>query len=321
LDLARLYDATPIPLMAHVMRGKQDGPVSVISAGIHGDEINGVEIARQLLFFLKPALIRGTVVVIPVINIYGFFEKSRYLPDRRDLNRSFPGNPEGSLAAQIAHCFLEKVGRLCDYSIDLHSGASFRKNWPQLRGDMKDPTTLALAKKFGAPALLHAPLVKGSLREALVSLGKKALLYESGEALQVDPFAVKIGVQGVLKVLKETNGYKGAIPKSPLPSALKSCIYHRSRWLRAPESGMFYAFVDCGDPVKKGKSVGEVCFPHSQRTLPITAPFSGRVIGTVTSPLALKGEALLHIADEKRPHYETFSRKMRPRPEGSKPKR
>jgi uncharacterized protein len=294
LEVARLYDSTRIYVPLRVYRGLKPGPMTFISAGVHGDEVCGIEIARRLLSYIRPERIEGTLIVVPLINVYGFFGRSRYLPDRRDLNRSFPGNEEGSLASQVAHRFLKYIGARCRYGIDLHSGSNYRNNWPQIRGDMTDPETLKLARLFNAPAILHSNARDGSMRKALSDRGKKVLLFEGGEALKIDPEVVDCGLSGCLSVLSYTNGYKGPTPKAcDLP---QSKFFKKSSWLRAPKSGMLITPLKCGDFIKKGQLIGHICSPNETKKLVVRSPLDGTVIGGITSPMIFRGDALFHVA-------------------------
>jgi len=201
LPVASLYTNTPVVLPVQVVNGKESGPRIFVSAALHGDEIIGVEIIRRLLKL--PALddLRGTLLAIPVVNTLAFLHQSRYLPDRRDLNRSFPGSESGSLAARLANLFIKEVVSRCDYGIDLHTGAVRRPNLPQIRGDLANPETLRLCQAFGVPLVLNSEPTEGTLREYTTKKGIPVILYESSEALTFAEVCIRIGVQGVLNVL------------------------------------------------------------------------------------------------------------------------
>ena len=201
LPITRLVTGADVTLPVRVVHGREDGPRIWIDAAIHGDEVAGVEVVRQVMAGLDPKTFRGTLVAVPIVNVLGFMTGDRYLPDRRDLNRSFPGSPRGSLASRIAHLFMREIVAGCEVGIDLHTGSDRRSNLPQVRADLDDPRTRELAAAFGAPVMLHAGIRDGSLRHAAGEHGAKVLLYEAGEPLRFDDYAVSAGVIGVRRVL------------------------------------------------------------------------------------------------------------------------
>ena len=201
LPITRLVTGADVTLPVRVVHGREDGPCTWINAAIHGDEVVGVEVVRQVMAGLDPKTFRGTLVAVPIVNVLGFMTGDRYLPDRRDLNRSFPGSARGSLASRIAYLFMREIVAGCEVGIDLHTGSDRRSNLPQVRADLDDPRTRELAAAFGAPVMLHAKIRDGSLRHAAREKGAKVLLYEAGEPLRFDDFAVEAGVIGVRRVL------------------------------------------------------------------------------------------------------------------------
>ena len=201
LPVSVMADYTPVGLNVHVVHGADEGPVSFVSAAVHGDEVVGVEICRRLLASVDPELLRGTLLVVPIVNAFGFLNRSRYLPDRRDLNRSFPGSSKGSLASRLAQIFLRDVVERCSFGVDLHSAAIHRTNLPQCRVSAGNARTLAMARTFGAPVILTSDLREGSLRSEAAERGVDVLLYEAGEGLRFDEFAVRAGVMGIMRVL------------------------------------------------------------------------------------------------------------------------
>lgn len=203
IKIAALYDYTDLNMPIEVIRGKEDGPTLFISAAIHGDEINGVEIAKRLLQKKELVKIKGILIIIPVVNVFGFNHKSRYLPDRRDLNRSFPGSPKGSLAGRLANIFMKEIVSKCTHGIDLHTGAIHRSNLPQVRAFLDDKKTAELAHAFGVPVILHSRLKDGSLREAARKKRVKTLLFEGGEALRFEEEVIRSGLRGCLSVMRE----------------------------------------------------------------------------------------------------------------------
>lgn len=294
LPVADLYIGTPVHLPVIVHRGTAPGPVMFLSAAMHGDEINSVEIVRRVLKLPQLAELAGTLLAVPVVNVLAFLHQSRYLPDRRDLNRSFPGSETGSLAARLAQLFLKEVVGKADFGIDLHTGALHRPNLPQIRADLSNPDNKRLAKAFGAPVFLDSKPADGTLRAYTTAQGIPAILYEACEALRFDETAIRIGVQGVLNVMMELD----MLPKNEEASASTvEPIYARSEvWARAPVSGILRAQAALGDAVKKGQVLGVIGTPFDDREEPVLAPSSGIIIGRVTLPLIYEGEAAFHIA-------------------------
>lgn len=296
IELPKLYN-TPTQLPIRVIRGKEDGPTVFISAAIHGDEINGIEIIRR--FRKLPILkqLKGTVVLIPIVNIYGVMNLSRYLPDRRDLNRNFPGSPKGSLTSRVADVFFNEVVKKFDLGIDLHTASNHRSNLPQIRTNIYDKYTLKLAKAFKAPVVLHSDLLDGSLRAITRESGIPVLLYESGEALRFDELSIRVGVKGIVNVLEELK----MLPKV-LDDADKKqpVVVKHSSWLRSPESGIIRTIAELGSTVKKGDLVAYIYDPLDDNNYELLAPFDGIIIGKSELPLIQEGDALFHIANFKK---------------------
>ena len=298
LPLPSLYSHTPMSLPVHVINGRRRGPVLFVSAAIHGDEINGVEIIRRLLHKKYLTSIRGALIAVPVVNVYGFVNQSRYLPDRRDLNRSFPGSEKGSMAARLADIFMEEVVSQSTHGIDLHTGAIGRDNLPQIRANLHDdPVTHDMACAFGAPVMLNAELRDGSLRETVAGLGIPMLLYEAGEALRFNELSIRAGVRGITSVMR----HLGMLPKSRRPSRVQPLLAKSTRWVRASQSGILRCFVALGARVSKNQLIGWIADPFGKKEKAITAPFSGIVIGRTNLPLVHEGEALFHIASFSKP--------------------
>lgn len=294
LPLPELYTRTPMTMPVHVTRGKRQGPCLFVCAAVHGDELNGVEIVRRLMKRRALSRIRGTVIAVPIVNVYGVIGRSRYLPDRRDLNRSFPGSDRGSLAARLANLFMNEIVAHCTHGIDLHTGAMHRGNLPQVRGNLDDEETLRLARLFGVPVLINADLRDGSLREAAAARGIPMLLYEAGEALRFDELSIRAGVQGVLNVMRGLEMLapaRGRKRTSHEPFTARS-----SSWVRAPASGIFRGTASLGAYVKKGEILGTIAEPVRDTECDVRASFGGIVIGCSHLPLVLEGEALFHIA-------------------------
>lgn len=293
ITLAKLYDFTDMKIPVSVWRGKEDGPTLFISAAIHGDEINGVDIVRRLLRRKILDQLRGTLITIPIVNVFGFNDKSRYLPDRRDLNRSFPGEEKGSLASQIAYIFRSEIVEKCTHGIDLHTGAIHRRNLPQIRVNLEKPANLLLAQAFGAPVVLNASTRDGSLREMVAEKNIPTLLYEGGTALRFESNAAKIGVDGIINVMRAI----GMLPELLSPHAPREVhIAQSSHWVRAPQSGIFITRKKLGRHVKAGDAIGIMTNPFGDSEFEILAPHDGIIIGQSILPLANEGDALFHIA-------------------------
>lgn len=293
LDVAKLYDFTDMNIPIEVVRGKKEGPVLFVSGAIHGDEINGVEIIRQLLTHKSLNRIKGTLIAVPIVNVFGFNTKSRYLPDRRDLNRCFPGSETGSLAAQMAHIFMKEIVQKCTHGIDLHCAAINRINLPQIRACLDEPLTEDMAKAFRVPVVMHSELRDGSLRQATKELGIPTLLFEGGESLRFNRKVIKSGLHGVISVMREI----GMLPKLRSKSDKNDVFIARSsHWIRAPHSGILSVKKKIGELVEKGQVLGIVSDPFGKQEIKIRAKRTGIIIGAVTLPLLNKGDAVFHIA-------------------------
>lgn len=294
IPVADLYTGAEMTMPVHIIRAKKKGPTLFVSAAIHGDELNGIEIARRLITAKSLKLTAGTLIVVPMVNVYGVLNQSRYLPDRRDLNRSFPGSAKGSLAGRVADRFLTEVVLKCDYGIDLHTGAIHRSNLPQIRADLSDPETAELARAFGVPVLLNSDLRDGSLREAAVASGVKILLYEAGQALRFDEFSIKAGLRGIMHVLAhlKMTSSKRAVKRSRVEPFVAS----KSAWVRAEASGIVRILKNLGDQVYKGDVLAEIGTPFGETTGLVKTNRNGIIIGKQNIPLVQEGEAMFHIA-------------------------
>ncbi|MGF1528673.1 MAG: succinylglutamate desuccinylase/aspartoacylase family protein [Candidatus Competibacterales bacterium] len=295
LPLPNLYTHAQLSMPIQVLQGKHKGPRLFISAALHGDEINGVEIIRRLLALPLLKRLRGTLVAVPVVNLYGFLSQTRYLPDRRDLNRSFPGSETGSLAARLAHAFSTQVVAKADIGIDLHTGALHRTNLPQIRASLAHPETRRLAQAFGAPVILDGKAPEGSLR-AMVDY--PLLVFEGGEALRFDEFTIRAGVRGVIRTLRALEMLPPAKDPGRLPAAV---VARSSHWLRAPQSGILRTTKPLGAQVEAGEVLAYVSDPFGEREAAVSSPQAGLVIGCSQIPLVHEGEALFHIAQVGRP--------------------
>ena len=311
LPISRLPTQTLLSLPVTVVNGRYDGPCLWLSAAIHGDEINGVEVIRQVLTAVQPSKLHGQLIAVPIVNIFGFIEQSRYLPDRRDLNRSFPGSKRGSLAARLAHLFMKEVVAHCDYGIDLHTASYHRCNLPQIRGDFSNAKTHAIAKAFGAPIMIHASMRDGSLRQAAAKQGIPVLLYEAGEALRFDADAIATGVSGVMRVMSAL----GMQTFEALSSPLESIEIRETKWVRASRSGMLHTFVKLGDRIQKKQPLGRITDAFGEKSGKVDSPYTGIIIGYTQNPLVNQGDGMFHIAVQPEPTAPPDTPPTRDRPE------
>ena len=303
LPIGNLMSGTPVALPLIVVHGKKDGPVVWISAAIHGDEICGVEIIRQVLDAVNAPSMAGTIIAAPVVNVHGFNTNDRYLPDRRDLNRCFPGSKRGSLASRIAYLFMKEIVKRSDVGIDLHTGADLRTNLPQIRCDIDHAPTLALAEEFGSPIIIDARLRDGSLRQAAVEEGKIMLLFEGGEASRFDPAAIAGGVAGVLRTLNHMG-----VTDLEVPIGQRSLYSRSTSWSRASKSGIVHLDALLGELVIAKQQLATIYDPFGKVLGKINAKHDGIVIGHTQAPLVNRGDALSHVArilpDAPRPGWD-----------------
>ncbi|GAA0280635.1 succinylglutamate desuccinylase/aspartoacylase family protein [Alteraurantiacibacter aestuarii] len=295
LPISRLSTHQEVALPVRVLNGRRAGPVLFVSAGIHGDEIIGAEIIRRLLKLVSVDDLAGTLICIPVVNFFGFISHQRYLPDRRDLNRCFPGSSRGSLAAQLAHVFTEEIIRRSDYGIDLHSAGLHRTNLPQTRVTLDRPGALELARSFGAPVIVASRIRDGSMRQAAAECDVDVIVYESGEALRFDELAIRLGVKGILRTMAYLG--MGRRRNRKRPSSLYS---RKTQWIRAPEGGLFRATKAAGDLVAAGDVIGYLSDPFGDIDDAVTSSVSGIIIGRSNLPVVNMGDALMHIAQVER---------------------
>ncbi len=295
LEVAHLHTRTPIQVPVLVERAKVDGPTVLIMAGLHGDELNGIEIVRR---FLRKKLNKpssGTIICLPIFNIFGFLNLKRELPDGRDLNRSFPGSNKGSLAAQFAFHFLKEIAPHCDFIIDFHTGAAQRNNFPQIRCPFSDPDSLELAKVFNPPFILDTALIAKTLRESIIKSKKKILLFEGGKSNNIEENVIEEGLNGLKRLISHLGmrTYKIDFTQSRKP-----LFVGESKWMRAPSSGMFQCFVSNGSAVQKGDKLALVTDPYGKYEKKIKATQNGFVICINEAAVVYKGDAIIHIAKE-----------------------
>ncbi len=292
LPVAELYTATPLSMPMQVICGRKAGPTLFVSAAIHGDELNGVEIVRRLLQRRVLQSLRGTLLAVPIVNVHGFLNQSRYLPDRRDLNRSFPGSAKGSVAARLANRFYKQIVAKADYGIDLHTGAINRFNLPQVRANLDEEKTLDLARVFSVPVIINANIRDGSLRACAAELGVHMLIYEAGEALRFDEVSIRAGLRGILNVMHLI----GMLPEARRPKRVEPVLARTTSWVRAPASGIVSDKVKLGSRVRQGQRLATISDPLGDEEESVIAPFDAIVIGRSNLPLALEGDALFNLA-------------------------
>lgn len=293
LPFARGVTGGTEALPVKVINGRSAGPNIWVSAAIHGDELNGIQIIRRVIRTLDAKTLRGAVIAVPIVNPLGFIAKSRYLPDRRDLNRAFPGSARGSAASRLARLFMEEIVAQCSVGIDLHTASNHRINAPQVRANLDDRETFELARAFGAPFTIHARLRDGSLRQAAVEQGKRVLLYEGGQANRFDDEAVEVGVLGVMRTLKALGMVDHRLRRSAPTRTIR-----RTRWVRARRGGIAEIEVDLGDRVEQGEVIAAISDAFGTRPTRVRASESGWVISRSLYPLVNPGDPLVHIGIE-----------------------
>lgn len=295
MDIARLYTGSKLEVPIIINRAKKDGPCLLISAGIHGDEINGVEIVRQLVSNKYHLPDYGTIICVPVVNTFGFVNMKRAFPDGRDLNRMFPGSKSGPLASRFAHKFMTEVAVHADYGIDFHTGGAMRFNYAHIRISKNDPETLELAQAFGAKFTMYSAQKEKSFRHAMSNTGKKVLLFEGGKSLSLDRNVTRDGVNGALRVMKHLgmNDHSDVLKSEP---ANEPIIIEKSVWLRAEKSGMYRSWVRVGEHVEKGAIIGSISDPFGFEEKKIKSKFSGYIINNNHLPMVNQGDAIINIA-------------------------
>lgn len=293
IPVGRLPTGTSLSLPIIVIHGKRPGPTLWLNAAIHGDELNGIAIARLVSQRLSPKALAGTVIAVPIVNVFGLLNESRYLPDRRDLNRSFPGSRRGSLASQLAHLFMREVVARSEVGLDLHTGSGGRFNLPHIRADVDDPKTLELARCFGTSIVVHAAFRDGSLRAAALKEGRRVLVYEAGEANRFDRQAIDHGVAGVLRVMR----HLGMIENGVEEPSRQPTLSRSTAWERARRGGFCEILVQPGDAVRKGQVVARIFDASGTPDVALKAQHQGVVISTLMNGLVNRGDALVHVAE------------------------
>ena len=299
--MPELYDCSPMMMPIHVIRGKEPGPVLLVTSAIHGDELNGIEIVRRLVKEKSLAKLKGTLIAIPIVNMYGFLYESRYLMDRRDLNRSFPGNNSGSIASRLAYMLLKEVAIHATHIIDLHTGSAGRTNLPQIRSNLDNATNTAFAQSFNAPIILDLLEPEGSFRHAMKAANIPFLIYEAGEALRFDESSIQVGVKGIKGVMRGLH----MLPALKKHSAPKTFVAYNSSWVRSETSGTIIFEKDLGDKVHQGDVFAWIANPLTGSEYPVHSTKTGIIIGKSNLPLVHPGKGLVHIACHKKPKLST----------------
>jgi uncharacterized protein len=294
IPVPKLYTNTAMAMPVHVIHGRKEGPRLFVCGAIHGDEIIGTEIIRRLLKLKRIKNLRGSLIAVPVVNVYAFEQHSRYSPDRRDMNRFFPGSKTGSLTSQLSHTFMSEVVRGSHYGIDLHAGSNHRANFPQIRVDIENPDALSLAMAFRVPVIINAAIRDGSLRKAAGEEGVPTILYEAGQALRFDEEAIRAGIRGILSVMTKIEMLR-PIPRQARPKT-EPMIADSTSWVRAPVSGILQMEAPLGARVIKNARIGIIADPFGNQEEVIHSPVSGMVIGRLDLPLVHRGDAVIHIA-------------------------
>jgi len=292
INIARLPSHTSIDVVVHVNRSGKEGPTVLFSGGLHGDEINGIEIVRRILDRGVNQPLKGTVICIPIINIYGFINFSRYVPDGKDINRSFPGSKEGSLASRVAHFLSHQIMPIIDVGIDFHTGGASRTNFPQVRCNFKDEKTVELARALNAPFIVHSHYIGKSLRATASKQKKPLLVYEGGESMRIDELAVEEGVKCARNFLTHLQMDHG---EKPEPSSI---LLKETSWVRSKYSGIFQSAVEAGQIISKKDLLGHVTDPFGEFQKTIKSPWNGYVIGLNNTPIVHQGDALLNLGKE-----------------------
>lgn len=302
LNMAKLYTTTSVEVPVIIERSKKSGPVVLITAGIHGDEINGVEIVRQIISKNINKPVKGTIICIPVVNVFGFLNMAREFPDGRDLNRVFPGTKNGSLASRFAFQFVKKILPIADFCLDFHTGGASRFNAAQVRVAKGDEKSMKYAKIFNAPFTMYSKTIVKSYRETCYKAGKMVLLFEGGKSLDSNKDIAKHGVDGAMRILSHLGMLK---PRFVLPEVTgNSIVVENSTWMRAKYSGLLHVKIECGKHVEKGEYIGTITDPYGKFRHKVIAPNTGHIINVNESPIVYQGDAIFHLTLPPKVQYE-----------------
>ena len=296
---SRTYAGDQLGIPIRVIRAQNPGPILAVTAAVHGDEINGTGIIHELMYARRPELIRGTLVLVPVVDLFGFEMQDRYMPDRRDLNRCFPGSPGGSLSRRLAWSFFNGVIRNCTHLLDLHSAATGRTNFPNVRADLASPGCRELAEAFGCELIVHGKGPEGGMRRSAVEAGIAAIILEAGEPRKIEPTVLEIGVRGVMNVLRHLKMSPGRLVRPPYQTTVQ-----KTKWLRAQQGGLLRFHVAPGDIVEAGQAISTNFSVFGEQQNVLHAPRDGIVLGMTTMPAVKPGEPICHLAMPDRPVRE-----------------
>lgn len=291
---AKLYTTTSVEVPVFVERSKKKGPVILVTAGIHGDEINGIEIVRQLISRKINQPKKGTTICIPLLNVFGFLNMSRQFPDGRDLNRVFPGLANGSLASRFAYQFVNEILPVADFCIDFHTGGASRFNAPQVRVVKNHEKLLEYARIFGAPFIVYSKNIHKSYRQTCAVLKKPILLYEGGKSRDSNKEIARMGLQGVMRILAHFDMLR---EKFKVPKASESIIIEEATWMRAKFSGLLHVKIPIGKFVEKGENIAVITDPYGKFRHKVLAKHRGYVININQSPIVYQGDAIVHLSD------------------------
>ena len=286
-----LPSQTPIDIPVIVNKSKEEGPTLLLMGGLHGDEINGIEILRRIIDEKLHVPTKGTIVTIPILNIFGFIHFSREVPDGKDVNRSFPGLKTGSLASRMAYQLMNEIVPNIDYGLDFHTGGASRTNYPQIRCELHDPINQNLAMAFNAPFTIHSKTIPKSFRHSAYNKGKNIIVYEGGEALRFDEFAIKKGIDGYRRLLWKLEMGE----KFELDDEEPTIVIKKTKWLRAKNAGLFNPYFYSGSEVKKGQVLGAINGPFGDYKKDVKSPYNGFIVGINNNPVVNPGDALIHL--------------------------
>lgn len=301
-NIAKLYTTTSVEIPIIIERSKKPGPVVLMTAGIHGDEVNGVEIVRQIIAKHINKPVKGTVICIPIINIFGFLNMTREFPDGRDLNRVFPGSKTGSLASRFAYQFVKRILPVADFCLDFHTGGASRFNAPQIRVKKGDDESIMFAQIFNAPFTIHSKTITKSYRETCAKMDIPVLLFEGGKSQDSNKDVARIGVQGAMRILQHLDMLKPRFETST--PAEPTVVIEHSTWLRAKYSGLLHINIPCGKFVEKGEHIASITDPYGKFSHKVNASNEGYIINVNEAPIVYQGDAIFHISVSKKDHEE-----------------
>ncbi len=292
LPISRMHTQNWVSIPIHVVYGEKPGPTLCLSSTLHGDEICGMEIIREIIPIVTPKNLHGILIYAPVVNIFGFMNNSRYLPDRRDLNRCFPGSDRGSMGSRLANMYTQEIISKCDYAIDFHTAAVGKMNYPQVRANLDDVNLYEFAKSFQAPIMIHSKEIQGSLRETAARKNCRMIVFEGGEVNRFDPFSIQVAIEGIFHALKKLKMFSHEKKAKKIVTE----EFRSTKWVRSSKSGLFHFSKTLGTKVKHGENIGVVSNIFGDAISNINAPFDGVVVGMATNPKVYQGDAILHVA-------------------------